>query len=379
MKCANCGAELKVGCIYCSVCGHEAQIVSDYNVLEDDYLKALLEEENKEKKKEKKKKPQTGTGTKKKPAKKQKKKIHWFPIVLAIVVVCVIVALVVVMTIRKQRENSFDYQYAQGILAEKEKDYAKAVTYLRRALELDDGNIDVMMMLAGIYEKTDDDSLEESMLLQILKLEPENKAAYEMLIAIYDSQKKYAKILELKDKLKETDLTKLFDNYVISPPEFSEEEGTYHEEMTVALTAESGCSIYYTIGDMDPAANGRVYDRPISLKEGETEIRAVAKDERGFYSEMVTAKYKIEFVAPNPPAVSPNSGSYTTAQRITVSIPEDSVVYYTWDGSTPTESSARYEGPLEMPEGNNVLALLAVNSHGLSSRVVKFNYIYLPE
>lgn len=51
MKCANCGAELKVGCIYCSACGHEAQIVADYNVLEDDYLKALLEEENKTKKK----------------------------------------------------------------------------------------------------------------------------------------------------------------------------------------------------------------------------------------------------------------------------------------------------------------------------------------
>ncbi len=378
MKCANCGAELKVGCIYCSACGHEAQIVSDYNVLEDDYLKALLEEENEEKKPQKK--PQTGAGSKKKkPAKKQKKKIYWFPIVLAIIVVCVIVALVIVMTIRKQRENSFDYQYSQGILAEKNRDYTKAVTYLRRALELDEGNTDVMMMLAEIYEITDDDSLEENMLLQILKLESQNEAAYEMLIALYDSQKKYTKILELNEKLKDTDLTKLFDNYVITSPEFSEKEGTYHEEMTVALTADSGCTIYYTLGDMDPTANGRVYDGPISLKEGETEIRAVAKDERGFYSEMATAKYKIEFVAPNPPTVSPNSGSYTTPQMITVSIPEDSVVYYTWDGTSPTESSARYEGPLEMPEGNNVLALLAVNSHGLSSRVVKFNYIYLSE
>ena len=43
MKCANCGAELKVGCIYCSVCGKEAQIVSDYNLLEDDFLRDVLE------------------------------------------------------------------------------------------------------------------------------------------------------------------------------------------------------------------------------------------------------------------------------------------------------------------------------------------------
>ena len=44
MKCANCGAELKVGCIYCSVCGKEAQIVSDYNLLEDDFLRNMLQE-----------------------------------------------------------------------------------------------------------------------------------------------------------------------------------------------------------------------------------------------------------------------------------------------------------------------------------------------
>ena len=28
MKCANCGAEIKLGCVYCSVCGKEAQIDS---------------------------------------------------------------------------------------------------------------------------------------------------------------------------------------------------------------------------------------------------------------------------------------------------------------------------------------------------------------
>ena len=44
MKCANCGAEIKLGCVYCSVCGKEAQIVPDYNV-EEDILKELSEME----------------------------------------------------------------------------------------------------------------------------------------------------------------------------------------------------------------------------------------------------------------------------------------------------------------------------------------------
>ena len=45
MKCAKCGAEIKEGCIYCSVCGNAVQIVPDYSVLEDDYLHSLLKEE----------------------------------------------------------------------------------------------------------------------------------------------------------------------------------------------------------------------------------------------------------------------------------------------------------------------------------------------
>ena len=49
MKCVKCGAELKQGCLYCSVCGHESQILPDYSVLEDDYLRSLLKEETKPK------------------------------------------------------------------------------------------------------------------------------------------------------------------------------------------------------------------------------------------------------------------------------------------------------------------------------------------
>ena len=36
MKCAKCGAELKKGCLDWYVWGHKEQIVSEYNVLEDD-------------------------------------------------------------------------------------------------------------------------------------------------------------------------------------------------------------------------------------------------------------------------------------------------------------------------------------------------------
>lgn len=373
MKCANCGAELKVGCIYCSVCGHEAQFVPDYNVLEDDYLKKLLEEETKEK--------QQPTAKKKVPPKKPKKKKLWLipVIILLLVLIGLGIAFAVKSSIRSKQENSFSYQYNQGILAEKDKAYSKAEEYLNRALELEKEHTGAMMELAKVYEAQNKDTDEEAVLLQLLLLKPEDKEANEMLIGLYDKSQDYDKILAMYDKLKDTDLKKLFTDYLVLPPEFSEEAGDYDEEMSVALNAQSGCEIYYVIGNGDPITNGTRYQGEIELKEGETKISAVAKDSRGLYSDVVTAEYTITFKNPEPPTASPLSGSYSEAQVITVNVPEDCIVYYTWDGSTPCETSPRYEAPIEMPEGNNVLSLMAVNSHGLGSRIAKYNYIYLPE
>ena len=103
MKCAKCGAELKKGCLYCSVCGHEAQIVSDYNVLEDDYLRSLLKDGEGEKN------PQEKEPEPKKT--KKKKKSH-----LALIVCCCLiitgaaVGIAVKLYIDNKNANSYDYQ-----------------------------------------------------------------------------------------------------------------------------------------------------------------------------------------------------------------------------------------------------------------------------
>ncbi len=42
MKCIYCGKELDEGDLFCPRCKKAAQIVPDYNVYEDDYLKQVL-------------------------------------------------------------------------------------------------------------------------------------------------------------------------------------------------------------------------------------------------------------------------------------------------------------------------------------------------
>jgi tetratricopeptide (TPR) repeat protein len=383
MKCINCGTELKVGCIYCSVCGHEAQIVPDYNILEDDLVKTLLEEDNRKKAQESMQTPNPDkrkvTENKETKGHKTPKKNMMLPMLIGILVICLIIVLVIFSLVKKQNDNSFDYQYHKGVEAVSDKNYTAAVDYFKRALVLDKNNTDVMLQLAKLYEKREDATSQEANLLQIISIDAQNKDAYKMLIQLYDSQKKYDKIAELYEKVKDTSLKSLFSDYVVATPSFSKDAGTYPDEMDLTLTTQDGLDIYYTIDGSDPIKKGQKYTVPIHLKEGDTTIHAVSKDKRDIYSEVLTAEYTIKFQAPQAPNVTPKSGSYSQAQTITIDVPEGCSVYYTWDGSNPTTESPTYAGPLDMPVGNNVLSILMVNSHALASSVVRYNYIYLPK
>ena len=116
MKCANCGAELKVGCVYCSVCGKEAQIVPDYNELDDDYLKALLEDESDVPlpKAQEKQKVNKSTADGKKSGKRtsgKKKKRKPMLVIGILLVVLVILSVSSVMIVRYNQMHCFTYQY----------------------------------------------------------------------------------------------------------------------------------------------------------------------------------------------------------------------------------------------------------------------------
>ena len=93
----------------------------------------------------------------------------------------------------------------------------------------------------------------------------------------------------------------------------------------------------------------------------------------------MTEKYQINYEAPDYPVVSPGSGHYDapTTIRITTDL-EGAKIYYTWDGSIPTPNSEQYYGPIDMPEGNNVLSVILVDKNGMSSNVFRANYEFTP-
>ena len=375
MKCAKCGAELKKGCLYCSVCGHEAQIVSDYNVLEDDYLRSLLKDG------ESAKNPQK---TEVEPKKNKKKKNNHLLLILCccFIVTGAAVGVAVKLYIDNKNANSYDYQIE---MAEKElvdHNYENALQYYKTALALQPDDIKVREAMAEIYTSRKEYDSALVLYMDILQLDKNNKEAYQHLIAIYDEKGDYDSILSLKENVTDEDILALFDDYEVDDPIISPLGGQYDDYVTVVIYSIAENDIYYTLdGTVPDKENGIPYPQGgISLnRTGNFEINAVCCNEKGIYSDIVSEEYQIQFKKPRLPSVSPDGGLFSEETTITIAQQKDCTIYYTWDSTDPTRESAVYTEPLVVPEGDYVLSVMAVNNKtGLASDIYRVNFGYHP-
>ena len=375
MKCAKCGAELKKGCLYCSVCGHEAQIVSDYNVLEDDYLRSLLKDG------ESVKTPQEKEPEPKKT--KKKKNSHLLLIICCCLIVTgAAVGVAVKLYIDNKNANSYDYQIEMAKKEQVDHNYENALQYYKTALALQPDDIKVREAMAEIYTSRKEYDSALVLYMDILQLDKNNKEAYQHLIAIYDEKGDYDSILSLKENVTDEDILALFDDYEVDDPIISPLGGQYDDYVTVVIYSIAENDIYYTLdGTVPDKENGIPYPQGgISLnRTGNFEINAVCCNEKGIYSDIVSEEYQIQFKKPRLPSVSPDGGLFSEETTITIAQQKDCTIYYTWDSTDPTRESAVYTEPLVVPEGDYVLSVMAVNNKtGLASDIYRVNFGYHP-
>lgn len=373
MKCEKCGADIPQGKVYCSICGNEVHLVPDYNLLDEDLLGDLVN--NKAVPPD-----EPSQSAKNKHIKKFHKSsfIIWGSICI-VLVVAVSILFFAFTELQKKRENTYDYQYqkAEEYLAEGEHD--QAVSCFLRALQFEPQDRAAKEQLLAIYLETEQDDAAISILQEFIAQDASDKESCKKLIAIYDRREEYDKILALCEEINGSQMLELFEDYLVEQPKFSKISGTYDGPVNIAISAQEGMDVYYTTDGSDPISDGARYYNAISLEEeGTTVLMAVAQNEKGVCSEVVKATYTIRNDPPAMPSVTPASGTYLEPQMITVKVSPNCAAYYTWDGSDPTEASSRYIGPLEMPQGNQVLSVIAVNSSGLKSAVYRVNYIYMP-
>lgn len=128
--------------------------------------------------------------------------------------------------------------------------------------------------------------------------------------------------------------------------------GTYTSTQTVTLSATDNSggatTIYYTVDGSTPTTSSSVYSGAISVSSTET-IKYFAKDTAGNSSAVQSATYTIN-IDTTPPVItaSPVTGTYTSAQTVTLSSNETATIYYTTDGTTPTTASTVYTTPISI-------------------------------
>ena len=122
--------------------------------------------------------------------------------------------------------------------------------------------------------------------------------------------------------------------------------GTYTSTQSVTLSVNESATIYYTLDGSTPTTSSTVYTAPISITNTTT-LKYFAKDLANNISSVQTQTYTID-TTPPVITINPAAGIYNSTKLVTLSANETATIYYTTDGSTPTQSSTVYSTPLSI-------------------------------
>jgi N-acetylneuraminic acid mutarotase len=151
---------------------------------------------------------------------------------------------------------------------------------------------------------------------------------------------------------------------VVSTPTFSPAPGSYTTPQAVSISdATSGAAIQYLINGNGPSVP---YTGPLSVSSSET-ITAIANASGYASSNLAVGNYSLQITPTATPTFSPGSGTYSTAQTVTISDTTPGVViYYTTDRSVPTVHSNVYSGPVTVSSSETIQAIAVASGYGAS-------------
>jgi len=389
MNCIHCGQAVEENIDLCPYCGKCIQIVPDYSLLsDDDYLKQMIADENSNKGKSALQKKRELEEKQRKSEENRRKKIIYLIVGVILAVGIIVFAVIFTLySINKKHAASYDYQLQKALEYRDLGNAQEALLYYHNAIVLlENPNdlslrrelLDYYLELGTAYE---DDVL--VLCQEMIRIDPDYVFAYQTMLSVYEKRQDIESILQLADTANSTDVLSLFTDYLAVEPTFSLAGGVYDDYITVELFAPEGMQIYYSFEEVqDLISEGALYTEPLQLNDNKKtyNIFAVSINSYNVTSDVVTETYEINIAPPNRPIVSPELTTVTSETYVSVTVPDGCVAYYTWDGSSPSASSARYTGPILIPEGSHVFSVILVDQKtGLFSEKTTHNYVYFPE
>ena len=383
MLCNDCGSEIPSGFMFCPKCGRAIQMVPDFDVNIDegiavdsdevrDALSKLVDPDGNRK---------VDSDTVKLPV--IRGEIGMFRRAAAVTAGALFLVAVVLVAVffYNSGKNSLAHFLNEARESYEKGNYDEAVKGFERSLikSKDEGSlleINDQIALADSLDKSGRSDDAVSVLKGIIVLDPENDLAYELLINIYKDQGKFDDINKLVAGSVDNDVFSRFRDYMTVPPDFDRAGGSYDEEFDLTLSSEYEGDIYYTLDGTEPDSSSELYMGPLHIGEGETVVTAVCINAHDMTSPFVSMKYTVKFNLPKDPEIEPDSGNYSQPKYINCKTddPETAVIYYTTDGSEPTEASEVYEHMLPMQLGKSTYKFRAVSAKGVSGNVVEKEY-----
>lgn len=133
----------------------------------------------------------------------------------------------------------------------------------------------------------------------------------------------------------------------VKTPKFTPSAGGVTSGTEVTITcATSGATIHYTTDGTTPDATSDTYSSPIAIT-ADTTIKAIAIKDGMDNSSVASASYTIVLPTVATPTFTPSAGEVLSGTEVTIACATDgATIYYTTDGSTPTEDSDEYTDPI---------------------------------
>ncbi len=298
--------------------------------------------------------------------------------VITVVTVAVVGIILGALALSNKNKNSYAFNMEQAKGYYESGDYSTALNYYNVAYGTVEGkkDTDLMYKMYECYKNTKDTVMAKNMLDDIISYDKYNEAAIKALGHHYRDNGSGAALNSMLAQYRGTRAGEFIKEFEIAVPTTSETPGEFSSAIKLSLIAGAGCSIYYTLDGSTPTTASNLYSGEIIIDKNVV-VKTIAVDSIGVESVVAEYEYKINYVTPDGPVLSVESGltiDTDTVLRIT-NLKDGDTAYYTVDGTTPTTSSYKYEDGIKLEKGSFIVSLVIISATGDTSKITRYTYI----
>ena len=154
--------------------------------------------------------------------------------------------------------------------------------------------------------------------------------------------------------------------------------GSYSKPVRIRLRGREGTTVFYTIDGSEPTTQSAIYNVPLTLAN-DTTLKFFSMESSGEREPMQEARYTFrlteQLVDTTHPSVEalPSPSDFTGHEPVRLVADEECTIYYTLDGTEPTEESPRYTHPLQL-QSDTRITFFAKDLFGNASPIQSVDY-----